>query len=131
LADRGIRFLVVVAPDKQSVYPDHLPPIRRPIPGNRPLDRVLAGWHADSKLTVLDLRGPLIEAKQHAQVYFRSDTHWSPAGCFTGYTHTVTALTRWFPRVLPRPPTAFDCTPCRLNSPDLVRLLGLPHDAGD
>jgi hypothetical protein len=131
LADCGIRFLVVVAPDKQSVCPEYLPRVRRPIPGKRPLDHVLAAWHADLELTVLDLRGPLIEASQHAQVYFRSDTHWNPAGCFTAYSQTVAALRSWFPWVEPQPPAAFDWTPCYLNTADLVRLLGLRHHAGE
>jgi hypothetical protein len=131
LAARGARLLVVVAPDKQSVYPEHLPPVRRPHPGARPLDRVLAGWRADPALTVLDLRGPLCDAKRQEQVYFRTDTHWNAAGSFLAYTHTAAALARWFPGLGPRPRATFDWTTVREHAGDLPRLLALAHPAAE
>src|SRR5262249_49750986 len=107
------------------VYPEHLPPARRPRPG-RPLDRVLTGWGADPELIVLNLRGSLTEAKPHGPVYFHTDTHWNSAGSFLAYRRTVAALARWYPGLAPQPASAYDWPTFSLHDPDLVRLLALP-----
>jgi len=78
LNQRGIKFYVVFAPNKESIYPQYLPD--RVKAGTRcRIDQVLLEL-ASTPLSVLDLRGSLKSQARIAQVYHRTDTHWNAAG---------------------------------------------------
>jgi hypothetical protein len=83
----GVPFYVVVAPDKEAIYPDKLNP---PAPADAvtQADQMMAylRMHAP-KVQVLDLREALHTARreQAYDVYKRTDTHWNTLGAFFGY----------------------------------------------
>lgn len=86
LGERGIRLLIVVAPDKQSVYDEYLPPIERKRVGPTPLDVLFDELRqSDPQLPILDLRPVIRAAKFDQPLYFKTDTHWNPHGLFIGY----------------------------------------------
>src|SRR5438445_2201999 len=62
LAARGVRYLVVVVPEKASVYPEFLPAADRRL-APTPLDRLLASLPEGGTGWVLDLRHRLLRAK--------------------------------------------------------------------
>jgi len=128
LAARGCRFLVVVAPDKHTVYPEHLPGWAPPLPRPSRLDQLLAYAQAHSAVTILDLREPLLQAKARERVYWMTDTHWNDRGSFVGYQCIADALAQWFPRVQPLPRSAFAPGALDTEGGDLARMLGLPRD---
>jgi alginate O-acetyltransferase complex protein AlgJ len=130
LAARGIRFLVVAAPDKQSIYPEYLPRLARRR-GPAPLDDLLTRCGQDPDLPVLDLREPLRVAKQIGPLYLHNDSHWSPAGDYAGCTATAAALARWYPSLHSLPPPVIGCTMERFGGGDLARLLGLAARLSD
>jgi hypothetical protein len=108
LRERGIRFLFVVAPDKQTIYPEYLP--RTLSVGQvheTRLNQLMAHLRRHSDLPVVDLRGPLREAKARERLYNRSDSHWNGRGAFVAYQTIVEALAPWFDRVRPLPRAAF------------------------
>ncbi|MGS5085036.1 alginate O-acetyltransferase AlgX-related protein [Hydrogenophaga sp. A37] len=79
LRGRGVQaFQILVAPDKESVYPEHLPRWALP-PGQGVTDTLLA--HADPSLFV-DSRALLQRAAATAPtpLFFRNDTHWNTLG---------------------------------------------------
>ena len=79
LQQRGIRFYVVIAPNKESIYPQYLPDqVQAGVRACR-IDQVLVELQ-NTPLNVLDLRSPLQSAAQTAQVYHRTDTHWNSTG---------------------------------------------------
>jgi hypothetical protein len=124
LAQRGIRYLVIIAPEKPTIYPEYLPRgINRVRPDSR-LDQFLAHMRTHAKLDVLDLRPVLQAAKANEQVYYKKDTHWNWRGAFAAYQQVTSALAAWFPQVRGLPRTAF--TTVSLPKPDcnLARMLG-------
>lgn len=98
LAQRGIRYLVVVAPNKASIYPEHIPSrfntVRRRSKTDQMIDALRAGG-----LDVLDLRPALIEAKTRRLCYYRTDSHWNPFGAFYGYRAIAEHLRPAFPQI--------------------------------
>ena len=93
LRQRGIRYLFVVPPDKQSIYPEHLPDwlIARAKKPQR-LDQFLAHMRAHSDVPVLDLRDALLDAKRNADVYLHTDSHWNERGAFVAAQRIVQEL---------------------------------------
>lgn len=70
---RDIRYFTFIAPDKESVYPEHLP--YRPV-ADRPIHQVQA--HVSQPVTLLE--PALVAAKHEGIVYPKTDTHWSSRG---------------------------------------------------
>lgn len=79
LSARGVRlFRIMVAPNKGSVYPEHMPDWARPASPNG-----TDALFATAGLTRhIDLRPVLIaeRAKQPVPLYYRTDTHWNFLG---------------------------------------------------
>lgn len=83
LAARGIRLLIMPAPNKESVYPEQLSPV-----AGRPSD-VLSGETLaflsqcrSAGVEVVDLFSLFRDARTTStnRLYLRQDSHWSPAG---------------------------------------------------
>ena len=95
LAARGIQYAVVVAPEKQSLYPEKLPAwlLRAAPPHHRTkLDQLVDYLHAHSDLKIIDLRTPLRQAKPVAPLYQMTDFHWNAYGAYIGYATLIQAL---------------------------------------
>ena len=95
LRDKGIQFLVVVAPDKQSIYPEYLPDHWRR--NNRyltRLDQVVLYLKDHSSVQVLDVRNSLLKEKQNGDLplYRKTDSHWNYFGAFIAYQQMMKSL---------------------------------------
>jgi len=125
LQQRGIRFYVVIAPNKESIYPQYLPDrVQAGVRACR-IDQVLAELQ-DAPLNVLDLRSPLQRAAQTAQVYHRTDTHWNSTGALVAAQTILARSQKDFPDL--GVPSAEDYTrEIREHSGDLAGFL--PRDA--
>jgi len=97
LAERGIRYLMVVVPNKHSVYPENIRDQYLNKRGKTRLDQVTQYLDDHSDLTVLDLRGPLLEEKAKGQVYFPTDLHLNAIGAFIAYREIIHKISKWFP----------------------------------
>jgi alginate O-acetyltransferase complex protein AlgJ len=104
LAGRGIRYLVVVAPDKETIYSEFMPPALRPVRPDSRLDQLLADLRLHSKVEVVDLRPALKRAKGSERVYHKTDTHWNDAGALVASREILTRLKTWFPEIGTEPP---------------------------
>jgi len=103
LAAKGIRYVLVVAPNKEEVYPEYLPNNVCQLREHRFLDDILAGLGTDSGVPVLDLRDTLRDGKRLGlgPVYDRTDTHWSQLGAFLATNQILARLQPWFPELQP------------------------------
>ena len=93
-AGLGIRLVHAMVPEKITVYADLCPELGvdwRLSPALR-LGRLVAP-RADASLapTWIDLVAPMRAARE-ADLYFRTDTHWNPAGCALAYGAICGAL---------------------------------------
>jgi hypothetical protein len=83
--ERGAEFLVVVVPNKSTVYPEKLPAFLRSQARPGKLDQVTAHLREKkSPVAVLDLREPLRAAKAKGTVYWPTDSHWNAEGLQAG-----------------------------------------------
>jgi hypothetical protein len=73
---------------------------------------------------ILDLREPLIEAKQTAPTYLQNDTHWNLFGGFVACQKLVQALSRQVPGLPPLRPEDFTWTNAPFAGGDLARMIG-------
>ena len=85
LAAQGIHYYFLIAPNKESIYPEYMP-YARPRGVQSDLDRLLAlfdrggrpGW-------IIDPRPALLATKNALPLYHPIDVHWNDWGGFIGY----------------------------------------------
>ncbi|MEF3698921.1 alginate O-acetyltransferase AlgX-related protein [Desulfolutivibrio sp.] len=124
-AARGIAYLVVVAPNKNTVYPEKLPEaFTRPVEDSH-LDQLLRYLADHAALDVVDLRPALAAAKKEHQVFYAMDSHWNAHGAFAAYREIMRHVMPLFPNIRPFGPG--DYTPVEYAGlpGDLAFLLGL------
>jgi hypothetical protein len=129
---RGTQLVIVVCPDKQSVYPEYLPPSHRPSP--RTLSRLDQFYQAAARLPdvpLIDLRPALLAAKADEQLYYPSDTHWNWKAGLIAYREIARALKARDPArdLLPIDGMTWSLGPPRVG--DLTKLMGVPAIGGD
>lgn len=127
LARRDIAYVFVIAPDKHSIYPEHLPEWLRQGPGPSKLDQLATHLAANSSVRFVDLRPALRAVRGHEPLYYMTDTHWNPAGSLIGYQETMRTLSTINPAWQALPATAFERTPTS-HAGDLAALLGQQSD---
>jgi alginate O-acetyltransferase complex protein AlgJ len=119
----GASLVYVIAPDKQSVYPDMMPVGFRPaVPSLT--DQLIQNAGAPLSYTLLDLRSPLHETRTNSETYRQYETHWTDEGAVIAYHRIIDILQPHMPvrRILP---PAYTFRPATISG-DLSRMLGLP-----
>ncbi|MGD0350054.1 MAG: alginate O-acetyltransferase [Verrucomicrobiota bacterium] len=107
LAQLGIKYVFVVAPDKQSVYSEQLPDWMKKVRPDTKLDQFFAHMRAHSTVEVLDLRPALRAARTIAPTYYQTDCHWNYFGGFVAYQEIVKNLSKQLPGLKPLPLASF------------------------
>lgn len=103
LARHGSRYLFVIAPDKNTIYPEMLPDFIREHRGRSRSQQLQEYLRAtNSQENILDLHAALLSAKSQGTLYFAQDTHWNGRGAFVAYQAMCEALGRWFPQITPQ-----------------------------
>jgi alginate O-acetyltransferase complex protein AlgJ len=124
--DSGRTFVVTVAPDKSTMYPDALPETY--LGKDCSTERRTEFWQAlksSPPTGYLDVRGPL-ETEQHATgdpIYRPTDTHWGPRGAAV---YVQQLASRLDPALMQG--TEFVETGPTSEPGDLSAMIGLPHD---
>lgn len=99
LAQRGIAFYILIAPDKNTIYPEMLPDYPR---GKVTRIDQLAARLRRSSLEFIDPRQQLFRAKAAGKmVYFAGDSHWLEPGAFVAYRMLMQRIRSRFPKVMP------------------------------
>jgi len=125
LADHGIAYLFVVAPDKQSIYPENMPDAVRRVSATTRLDQLLEHLATHSNVPFVDLRPALRAAKIEGPVYEKTGSHWNGYGAFIAYREILTGLQARHPELDPTPFEAFEVSNRSRAGIDLARMISL------
>ena len=97
LRDRGIEYIYVIAPNKHTIYfeklPDHITKQNK----FSATDQLVAYLRKNTEVTVVDLRGVLLEEKKKHQVFHKSDTHWNHYGANAAQFEIMKTISEIFP----------------------------------
>lgn len=97
LARRNIGYLVVIVPNKSTIYREYLPDSIRTFRPTTRLDQLMDHMRRHSAVKILDLRESLFQAKQEHPVYWKTDSHWNSYGAYIGYTEIMKRLSTFAP----------------------------------
>jgi len=85
LKQQGSAYLFMIAPNKQSIYPEYLPEYFQELRGPSRLDDLLSAMPLHEMGPLLDIRKRLVVEKSDVRLYDRTDTHWNLRGAHMGY----------------------------------------------
>lgn len=97
LEGQGIFYLVAVAPNKQSIYPEYLPAYVPRTDAPSRLDAAVAALNSDPASRIIDLRPILLDAGKEKRLYDKTDTHWNSLGAYVAYREVMKEVARRFP----------------------------------
>jgi alginate O-acetyltransferase complex protein AlgJ len=127
LEEEGRTLLVVIPPNKATVYSRYMP-AEIPIIGEvSRLDQFVDGMQSNNGVRLLDLRSTLIAASMAEAVYYKTDTHWNDQGAYYGYVEMLKVLSADYPSLAPHSPGDFKYEHVAHQSRDLAMLMGVPQ----
>jgi alginate O-acetyltransferase complex protein AlgJ len=129
LERRGIAYLLIIAPNKSTIYPEYMPVIY-PRGRRTSLDQLSGFMERNAPgFPWLDLRPVMKAGKKTRLIYWPADTHWNDFGKQLAYREIVRVLSRRFPSLEALPQNSFAVIPCAEPPHDLEELLLLPCKA--
>ena len=127
LTKRKIKFYLVIAPDKQTIYYNYLPDkIKK---NNKTAAEQIIPYLKSKGIPVIDLKDEILKAKDsYEELYYKTDTHWNKLGAYIGYCGIVKKLKLDFPAIKK---VEYDITNIRYtpetHGGDLVHMLGISN----
>ncbi len=93
LAENGISYIFVPVPNKESVYPEHLPRRIRKNAGISFYDQVIGYLNTPPGFPeYIDVKETLLHQKIDNRLFLKTDSHWNVAGAFAAYTDIGTMV---------------------------------------
>ena len=102
LTERGIEFYILIAPTKNSIYPEFVPSEIPVIGELSRLDQFLPYMEENTDIKILDIRDTLIREKDKRELYYTTDTHWNPYGAYFAYKAFMDEINHVYPDLTPR-----------------------------
>jgi hypothetical protein len=99
--EQDITFLMVVAPNKASIYSDKLPDQIQRLSDVSQLDQLNKYLRKQNIPQVLDLRPALLDARKSQETYYPVGTHWNAYGAYVAYETIINALSQDHPNLEP------------------------------
>lgn len=94
---RGAKLIVLIVPNKQTIYADKIPAELGPL---APVNRLTQLYEENARSgppVLMDLRPLLTQGRQTRDVYTRTDTHWNNYGAYLSYQAILQRLKPDFP----------------------------------
>ncbi len=128
LAQRGISCLLVIAPNKETIYPEYLPLRLAPAGATTRLDQLTETLVSAPDISWLDLRPVMSKAREASRIFYRTDTHWNAIGGWFAARAIVDRIPDQHMHPLPDTVVPTALTKTILDGGDLARMLGLAKD---
>ena len=125
LEKRDVAFYILIAPDKNTLYPEKLPQYPRRSGIRIRYDQLVERLRY-SKIDFVDPRSELLAAKSKGEaVYFEGDSHWTQVGAFVAYKQLMRLITKRFSSIEPLKDEDYEVSMNENPVSDLATHLGL------
>jgi alginate O-acetyltransferase complex protein AlgJ len=120
-AEQGITLVVVVPPNKNTIYPERVPAQIPVIGSESSLSQLVAYLQQHGQTQILDLRPALWAAREQQDLYYATDTHWNDYGAFIAYRQIMQVLSEQHPVLHAHPQSEFNVVS---REPEILDLAG-------
>ncbi|MEM9022162.1 MAG: hypothetical protein AAGB22_00375 [Bacteroidota bacterium] len=98
LESKGIKLYIMVAPDKQSIYPEFIPEYIPRGEGPTRMDQMM-NYLDQYGVEILDPREVLRASKKEGRSYYKTDTHWTHWGALRAYRQLMERIRKDLPGI--------------------------------
>ena len=124
-AQRGITLLVIVPPNKNTIYPERVPTQIPVLRNESKLDQMVTYLQAHGQTQLIDLRPALLAAKSEHQIYYATDTHWNDYGIYIAYSALMSEIHKVYPNLIAHPVSDFKIVKREPDQLDLSNNMGI------
>ncbi|MGB0429742.1 MAG: alginate O-acetyltransferase AlgX-related protein [Bacteroidia bacterium] len=99
--EKGIPYVIFIAPNKHRIYRENLPFHIRQLTDSIQVEQLVALAKTIDGIEVIDLADWLIDSKSKYEypVYQKTDNHWNAVGGYAAYTKMVYSLQKYFAQI--------------------------------
>jgi alginate O-acetyltransferase complex protein AlgJ len=97
LNSQGIRYMLIVPPDKQSIYPQLVMKHAMAVKGTSRFEQLLEYTGNQLPSYMLNLHQLLQPEKYDKPLYYKNDSHWNKLAAYIVFRSMFTRFSAWFP----------------------------------
>ena len=127
LQAQNIMLVLVVAPNKATIYPDKLPDELHKIEAKSQLDLIIETLQQQGPQVLIDLRPALDKARQRNIIYYKTDTHWNSYGAYAAYAEIMKKISQTYPALAPKKMNQFQINITGTNVLDIARVISATY----
>ena len=127
LQQQGITLIVVIAPNKESIYPQFMPVEIHVFRKKSRIDQFVDYMQLYGETNIIDLRPVMQDASKSQQIYFKTDTHWNQYGAYLAYREIFSSLSKVYPALQAYQLSDYEITLGNKSTRDLVNILGISN----
>ena len=127
LADKGIKYYLVIPPTKARIYPEYLPNLYKNKPRLSIIDQLIEATKGIENIVLIDLEEILRNNKkpENPFLYHKYDTHWNKVGAYFAYRQIIKVIGKDFPSIKPNYIKDYNITKGDWFEADLLRNLAI------
>lgn len=124
LSRKGIRYILVLAPNKETIYGEWMPDSLYKIRNRSGLDEISEYLSGNTKVDFIDLRKTLFGNKNREQLYMKTHSSWNDYAAFLAYQEIMKTVAQRFPGARANPLTEFNIKREEIRGGDLAEMMG-------
>ncbi|MDF2686094.1 MAG: hypothetical protein K0S55_1275 [Clostridia bacterium] len=99
LAEKDIAFYLIIAPNKNTIYPEFMPTNVIRNESISRLEQIYNYIEENTDIKIIKVRDQLISEKENSQLYYKTDTHWNQEGARIASNELLKAINADLPQV--------------------------------
>ena len=124
-AQYGGTMLLVIPPDKNTIYPEYMPDEIPVLGETSRLEQFIEYIKQNTQVQVLDLRPILANAARETQIYYKYDAHWNCIGAYYASNEIISRLSVLYPQMKTHPLSDYEQGTFLDSSLDISSAMGL------
>lgn len=123
LAKMGIQYYILIAPNKQTIYPEYIPQKYTVVDQNTRWEQTKEYLLSKGINYIIDPTEELLKETKNSQPYFKTDLHWSNMGAFIASQLLLEQVHNNTPTVISHPSSDYQIATVEFRKGDLARMI--------
>ncbi|MBI5953205.1 MAG: hypothetical protein HY865_16240 [Chloroflexi bacterium] len=124
-AQNGGTLWLIIPPDKNTIYPQHMPDEIPVIGQTSRLDQLTDYLQKKTEINLIDLRPLFMDVARSSQIYYKSDAHWNCLGAYHASNELLAQISVLHPDVQTHPLADYEFGTMSDSTLDIAGVMGL------
>jgi len=124
LSMRGIKYILVLAPNKETIYGEWMPDYLYKISNRNGLDEFADYLTKHTSVDIIDVRKTLFDNKMREQLFLKTSSSWNDYAAFLAYREIMTLISQWFPEAHAYSLNEYNIQREEIRGSDLAEMIG-------